>query len=560
VLSFAIGANAAPMLRLANSTVGPISITAGATTTATVEAHNAGDGTLGPILKPSVPWITASVGPQKTCTPPTTGLCIPLAFTLSSAGLPAGNSTGVVTVTDNNPNTVDAPQTITVTVSIWGAVPSNVDVYVAPGATQDIPFTTNNTIAANVTTQDGGKWLTLALEGGGSFSFSFLYQIHIAPPSSMALGTYTGRVITSGSNFSADNKAVQVTMRVTGQPVAQAPLGHFYRRLAQGAPPLSDVIPLANAGSGTLTVQTVTASGGAWLKAAAYPGGAAVTFDAGTMDPGVYSGSVTLSSNAVNGDITVPVDFEVVAKGPPLINFQGVVDNGTFVPGDPVARGDIAVVKGEQLSFAPITLGQAAPLANQLGGAQVMVNGVPAPMYYSTYGQLAFQMPYEVSTGTALVQVQRDGVTSNTVSVQVVDRAPRLLLIGVGIYGAILNTDGSIPMPVGSFPGVNTHPARVGDTLTLYAIGLGPTSPSGATGQPAPGSEPLARLTRTPLVNIGGGIGGTLVTPIYAGLSPTYAGLYQVNVTIPSDVPHGTVNLSLAFPDAPCNTVQIAIQ
>jgi uncharacterized protein (TIGR03437 family) len=61
-------------------------------------------------------------------------------------------------------------------------------------------------------------------------------------------------------------------------------------------------------------------------------------------------------------------------------------------------------------------------------------------------------------------------------------------------------------------------------------------------------------------VNIGGGIGGTLVTPIYAGLSPTYAGLYQVNVTIPSDVPHGTVNLSLAFPDAPCNTVQIAIQ
>ena len=51
--------------------------------------------------------------------------------------------------------------------------------------------------------------------------------------------------------------------------------------------------------------------------------------DAGTLSPGTYSGSVTIASNAANGAVTVPVDFEVTTKGAPLIRYQGVVDNGT---------------------------------------------------------------------------------------------------------------------------------------------------------------------------------------------------------------------------------------
>src|SRR5262249_35270488 len=132
--------------------------------------------------------------------------------------------------------------------------------------------------------------------------------------------------------------------------------------------------------------------------------------------------------------------------------------------------------------------------------------------------------------------------------------------IGVGEYGAIVNTDGSIPMPVGSFPGVNTRPAHPGDTLTIYAIGLGPTNPAPATGQPAPATEPLARVVQTPTINLGGGIGGIPVTPFYAGLTPTYAGLYQVNITLPLNIPKGTVSLSLSFPDAVSNAVQIEVQ
>src|SRR5205807_84643 len=84
-------------------------------------------------------------------------------------------------------------------------------------------------------------------------------------------------------------------------------------------------------------VGDVTSTGGAWLTTAAYAGGAVLKLDAGELAPGVYSGSVTIASNAANGAVTVPVEFEVVAKGAPVIRYQGVVDNGTFGAGEKVS-------------------------------------------------------------------------------------------------------------------------------------------------------------------------------------------------------------------------------
>ena len=555
---------ASPKLRLSASTVGPVSIAQGANgATQTVEAFNIGDSSLSLSLDSSATWIVPSPAAPRACLSQDAvaahaNLCTPLQLALNTSSLPAGITTGIVTVRD--PNAIDAPQTITVTVQIGGAVPSSVNLFAAPGRTNEVSFSTNSQINSTTRTNDGGSWLSLLLDGTGSFRFSFPYRLRVAPPASMAQNTYTGTVTTSGSSFAADNKSIAVTMRVTTQPIAVPSTDRIRVRLAQGAPAYSTNIVLSNAGLGTLTTGAVSSTGGAWLTTTAFAGGATVKIDAGTLAPGTNPGSVTIASNAVNGLITVPVDFEVTAKGAPIINFHGVVDNGTFTAGDQAARGDVMVVLGEQLSFGPLTVGQAPPLATQVGGAKVLVNGVEAPMYYSSYGQLAFQMPYETPIGAVDVQVDRDGQRSNKVSVDVAARAPRLLLIGVGSYGAIVNQDGSIPMPRGSFPGVNTHPAQIGDTLTIYAIGLGPTSPAPASGQPAPSSEPLARVLSTPTINFGGGIGGTPVIPFYAGLTPTYAGLYQVNVTIPENVPKGIVNLTLVFPDSVSNPVQIVIE
>ncbi|MGA2270433.1 MAG: hypothetical protein ABSH44_18315 [Bryobacteraceae bacterium] len=570
-LGFAALLHAAPMLRLVNTAVVAVPLPVGASGgTQIVEAYNAGDGSLSPSVSApvyvpaaSVSWIVPSVGSPRACTTTAaSATCIPLQFALNTSTLAAGTYTGTVTVSD--PNAVDSPQTVTVTVRMGG-----VDVYVAPGSSYDVRFSTNSSLTGVATTQDGSRWLSLALDGTGSFRFTYPYKIHVAPSSGMASGTYTGSLVTSGSSFAPDDQTIPVTMRVTTQPIAQPSPDHVGVRLAQGAPPLPMAISLNNSGQGSLTIGTVTATttdGGRWLTASANAGGwAAIALDPGALAPGSYSGTVSMASNAVNGTVSVPVSFQVVAKSAPLASYSGVVDNAIFGSGDAVARGDIVDVFGEQFLFGNLTYSPGVPLTTQITGpsvSSVLVNGRPAPLFFSSYYQIAFQVPMETAVGTALVQVQRDGLAGNTVSVQVVDRAPRLLLAAGGPFGAIQNArDLSYPMPVGYLPGVTTHPAQVGDTLTIYAIGLGTTYPAVGTNVPAPSSEPLARLTPTPVVNFGGTIFGTVsATPAYAGLTPTYVGLYQVNVTIPAGVPAGLVAVRLAFPDSVSNSVQIAIQ
>jgi uncharacterized protein (TIGR03437 family) len=563
-LGFTTLANAAPMLRLTTATLGPISVSAGAAGPAqTVEAYNAGDGALALSLTSSATWLVPTVGAVRACsTTSAAKTCIPLAFALNTGSLAnAAAYTATVAVRDAGANTVDAPQTITVTVQVGGGVPSAVDVYVAPGSTNDTLFSSNSAgLTGHATTSDGNKWLSLALISSGSFQFVYPYRIRVAPQAGNAAdGVYTGSLATSGSIFAAENTTVPVTMRVTTQPIAQASPAGVTARLAQGAPPYAAYVNLANAGQGTLTAQSVSATGQGFT--ASLSGNLAVLqFDPGSLAAGDYPGSITIASNAVNGAVTVPVDFQIVAKGTPYIPYQGVLDDAIFQAGDAVSPGDIVALFGEQLLFASPPATPAAPLPTALGGTQVLVNGEAAPLYYASYFQINFQIPVDIPAGTAVVQVERgDGSLSNPVSVSIASRAPRLLLLSGG-YGAIVNWDYTLPMPTGTYGVYQTHPAQVGDALTIYAIGLGETSPAVASGAPAPGG-PLAWLTTTPTVLFGTGIAAIPATPFFAGLTPTAAGLYQVNVTIPPGVQKGAnVNVSLVFPDSASNIASIAIQ
>jgi uncharacterized protein (TIGR03437 family) len=363
-------------------------------------------------------------------------------------------------------------------------------------------------------------------------------------------------------------------MHVTTLPIAQPSTDHLVVQLVQGAPAYSTAITLANLGQGSLRIQAAKTSGAAWITAVTYsvggliPDGAAVTIDPKGLSPGTYSDAVAIASNAAAytgalGDtatLTVPVDLEITAAGAPVVSFQGVLDNAIFNPGDTIARGDIVAVKGQQLSMVAPASGTAPPIGTKVADTQVLLNGVALPIFYTSYGQINCQIPTDAATGTATLQVKRtDGQASNLVSVAIGPRAPRLLRFNIADYGAIVNADGSYPLPAGAIPGSNTHPAGAGDTLILYAIGLGDTNPFVATGAAAP-SNPLAWLTTIPTVNFGGGIGGAIATPDYAGLSPSSAGLYQINVRIPQLAPKGTVYVTVGFGDSTSNPVSIEIQ
>jgi len=539
--------HAAPTLRVVTAAVGPIPVPTGGTAPPqTVEAFNAGDGSLSltATVSSSASWLTATVGSSRTCTQTTLAAsCIPLQFTLNTSTLAAGTYTGVVTLTAGS-TTIDAPQTITVTVRV-GAV----DVYVAPGKTVDLPVTFGHLVTPSVNTQDGNRWLSLALQGSGSFRFIFPYTVHIAPVDGMGTGNYTGNIITSGSSVSTENVNIPVTMHLTTQPIAQAVPTAINLRLAQGAPPLvypfDPSVGLINTGQGTLTTGNIAVSGGSWIKVdPAVP--SFISIDPTGLSPGNNTGSVTIDSNAVNGQQKIPVNLEIVAKGNPLIYYQGVLDNVTSVPGDAVSQGDVSIVKGEQLSFSPYTPAPSYPLTTTLGGTTVLVNGVAAPLYYTSYAQVAFQMPYETAAGTAQVQVKRDdGTISNTVTVKVVAHAPRLL--------AVFNQNGSVNLPDGSTP---THR---GEVIVIYAFGLGPTNPVAVSGAPAPG-DPLAQVSDPLFVSFGDSLFGANVRPAFAGLTPTFAGVYQINVVVPDAVPNGPVNLSVGYSETRSNAITIYVQ
>ena len=81
-------------------------------------------------------------------------------------------------------------------------------------------------------------------------------------------------------------------------------------------------------------------------------------------------------------------------------------------------------------------------------------------------------------------------------------------------------------------------PARPGEVVHAYAVGLGPTNPSVAYGEAAPSEEPFARLSM-PLACT-----ASLQTPLpvsfpikilFAGLAPGYAGVYQVDWQVPAE-------------------------
>lgn len=555
---------AQPKLRLVSTTVGPVNFAVGQAAAAqTVEAYNAGTGNLALTVTSNVTWMQAAVGASRACTG-RVGVCVPINLAFQSTALTRGTYSGTLTLRD--PNAIDAPQTVAVVLNAGGAVPDRADLYVAPnGSSVEVPFATSNQLNSNVNTTSGGNWLSLGLEGGGTFRFRWDYKLIARHLPGMAEGAYNGNLQISGSSFAPDNKTVPVVLNVTSRPIVTvAPVSI---KIVQGAAKTTAFAVLSNSGLGNAqaTAAAVTAgTGGTWLTATT-DNTALVKLEAdpANLAVGVYTASLAITSNAVNSPSRIPVTLEIVASGPPQISIGGVLNNATYATNESLAPGGITSVFGEQFTApgAPLSLAPGAPLPTTLGGVRVLVNEVPAPLYFVSAGQINFQIPFNVSPGEVIVRVERDGTRGNAASVGIVNRAPRVLIWPIaGNYGIAVNSDGTLPLPAGTTLGsFSGRPARAGDALVIYAIGLGPTNPGVGTGVASP-ADPLARVDNT-IVNFGvrGPFGGG-VDPLYAGLAPGFVGLYQINVIVPGGLAAGPVDMSLDVDGALSNTFRIQVQ
>ncbi len=104
-------------------------------------------------------------------------------------------------------------------------------------------------------------------------------------------------------------------------------------------------------------------------------------------------------------------------------------------------------------------------------------------------------------------------------------------------YQLITHADGSL-VGVFGLPGVS--PAHAGETITIYAVGLGPTL-NGRTGQAVSAPDPLSGdVYLTPAVLIGSDLQfGPSIKADWAGLAQGFVGLYQINLQLPSAIPAG---------------------
>ena len=98
-------------------------------------------------------------------------------------------------------------------------------------------------------------------------------------------------------------------------------------------------------------------------------------------------------------------------------------------------------------------------------------------------------------------------------------------------------------------------PVSAGDVLAIFCTGLGAvnqTIPDGAAAPSSPPANTLAAATVT--------IGGNNAAVSFAGLSPGFAGLYQIDATVPSGVTPGNevpVIVSIAGETSPTATIAV---
>jgi len=269
-----------------------------------------------------------------------------------------------------------------------------------------------------------------------------------------------------------------------------------------------------------------------------------------------FSGNGTLTTG---GTVTNP---------PPTITAVQNDATNAYGPANTVAQGSLIVVKGSNMSdsgYIKMTLPY--PTSTGGGGTSVtftpVAGGTGTPIYiFYTYNQSGVNqiggiLPSTLAAGNYNVTVTYGSNTSKAVSVTVVKSNPGIFTqdtSGAGlavVQNIISTTQYDIDrLTTGSVAGYTISPAKAGETIIIWATGLG--------------AVPYAdNIVPTQAYNFPGVqviIGGTTVAPLYAGASG-YPGLDQINVTLPANIPTGctvVLQISVGGVTSPATTISIA--
>jgi uncharacterized protein (TIGR03437 family) len=259
--------------------------------------------------------------------------------------------------------------------------------------------------------------------------------------------------------------------------------------------------------------------------------------------------TLTVAMEGVPGS---QVTLEALSVGsPPAFSAAGIVNAasfglGTASPHRNLSPGGLVTIFGEGLALETRDA-LSLPLPLLLGGVGVTFNGVPAPLLYVSPRQINVQVPFEIGGPSVEIEIQTPAGTTPAIAVGTANTQPGIFFDFTSGLGAIVNVDDGTPVWV--------RPASVGAAVSIFCTGLGAVSPAGLTGAAAPASPPA----KTQL-QVSAQVGGLAATVTFSGLAPGFAGLYQVNVELPPDLPPGRHLLSITAGGRQSNEVPIEVQ
>lgn len=172
---------------------------------------------------------------------------------------------------------------------------------------------------------------------------------------------------------------------------------------------------------------------------------------------------------------------------------------------------------------------------SSLDGVMVTIGNENAFVDYisSSPGQVNAQLPSNIATGGTLQLTVTNGkLTSAPFNITVNTTQPGLLApasfkIGGNQYVVAILPDGSYALPAGAIAGVNSRPAKPGETIVMYGIGFGTVTPDIAAGQIVTQDNQLTLPLQVQF-------GQTVAKLSYDGLAPSFVGLYQFDVVVPT--------------------------
>jgi uncharacterized protein (TIGR03437 family) len=237
----------------------------------------------------------------------------------------------------------------------------------------------------------------------------------------------------------------------------------------------------------------------------------------------------------------------------PFVSEGSVLNVASYaLPGVPfhgLAQGSMFVVFGNTLGPDALQM-SSLPRPTELAGTsvQVTVGGVTVDAFlvYTSANQLAAILPSSTPTGDGTLTVTYDGNSGDPVSVHVVRSAPGIFTWNQAGFGPgiIQNWVSPTSAPTNSL----IEAAAPGQTEILWATGLGPIA------EPDNELPPVGDLPLDVTVLVG----NQRVTPAYAGRSPQFPAIDQVNFEFPAGVEGCRVPVALMVDDVISNYVTMS--